>query len=444
MRAAAWGAWAAGALLLAGCPRHSHVSPRGDGGPSVVVVDRAPAGHKGDDATVYVDEVEPNDVAAPQRIDPAKGIRGKLTAAGDAGAPDADVFQFEVARPGLGAPMPTRSARVELVGPPGLLHLWAGTSGSKGVTADPVADGARERLVIPNLCVVRGEQPAGDEGGASKVTIKVLRRRGTVAEAPYQLRVSLVPNDAREEEPNDDRAAANQAEAPSGLSGYYGRGHDEDWFRLGVRGGDAGVVEGGSVRLELTAVEGVAPGLRIADAAGKTIAEAQGGVGDELRLRNAPMGAWLVVRADKGFNVDEGWTLAVALEPPVAGAEREPNNTVATANPLDGASGSIAGFLWPGDADVYRFHADAPGFLRVEVTPPERVDARLDRLTAAGGSTLRADEGKAGKSERFEALPVSGDVLVRVTGRGRESAFDAPYTLAWTFTPGSGDAGATR
>src|SRR5207253_796766 len=136
-----------------------------------------------------------------------------------------------------------------------------------------------------------------------------------------------------EREPNDDVAHATPLPALSDASGFFGRKRDEDWLALPLAGA------AGTLRIEVTPVEGVAAEVKLVAGDGKSapLFTSRAGKGEELRLRNAPLPpagpAWLVLRAVDGRNADIRWSLHLQAEPALDGAEREPNDSTATANP---------------------------------------------------------------------------------------------------------------
>src|SRR5262249_53509714 len=143
--------------------------------------------------------------------------------------------------------------------------------------------GEGEAVVLPNFAVEPGKtyflrvRPIVKHG-----------KKGPPPSAPakgYELVVlpaPFAPGD--EEEPNEAPDHASAVPPGGDASGYFGRRHDDDWLRVSTEGAPAGA----TLRLELQAVEGVAPSLQVADGAGQALATAVGGKGDELRLRNAP------------------------------------------------------------------------------------------------------------------------------------------------------------
>jgi len=170
------------------------------------------------------------------------------------------------------------------------------------------------------------------------------------------------------------------------------------------------------------------------------LASARGQKGDELRLRNVGVAGGtssllVQLRAGEGKNLDARWLLKVGVEPPLSGSgeavEQEPNDSVEKANPA-AAGQTVSGFLWPGDADVFCLPEDPQTLVRAAIEPMEGVDFKLDRLGRDGKVRAHADEGGAGKAE---TLPPAPGGCVRVTARGKDTAFDAPYRLSFVAVP---------
>jgi hypothetical protein len=417
-------------LVLSACDHRKPIKVHGDAGASVEIVEpdkRLPDRPK----QALVDEKEPDDdVAHAQPMEPGKGVRGTIT------AKDSDVFSWM--DPGGPRDMGGFDyARVELTGVPGIdlaLDVLDG-DGKRVMTVNDGGPGEYE--VIPNV----GVDPAHTyyfrvhEAGVPKGD----------ATHSYELTVQTWPASAGDErEPNDDAAHATPVKLANGTtgdaSGFFGRKRDDDWLTLALAGVPA--KDGrATLRLELAPAAEVAPSLKVTGAGGKdVVAEARGAKNDELRLRNVGVdvaggAVLLALRAVEGKSTEARWVLRIGIEPPLDGAEREPNNDVAHATPLTLAGGTaqLAGFLWPGDADVYRVVGAPPeAQLMFEVDGVDKVDLKLERLGGDGKSWVRADDAPIGQGE---VLPPAkaGDALVRVSGRARDTAFDAPYRLTATM-----------
>ncbi len=425
-------------VAVGGCDHRKPIAVRGDQGPAVEVVEpgkRAPDQPK----LPLVDEKEPDDdVGHAQPMTPGSGIRGTLAAphpGGKAGklVGDEDVFSFMEA----GAPrdMGFDYARVQLSGVPGL-DLMLEVLDGDGKRLTSVNDGGPgEPEVIPNVAV----EPAHTyylrvrEAGAPKGS----------PDSPYELTVQSWPAGAGEErEPNDDAAHATPVALSSGTSGeatgFFGKKRDEDWLALSLAGVPA--KDGRAiVRLEFAPPEGVTPSVRVVDDK-QTFAESRGAKNDELRLRNVGVDTAagqvrIVLRAVDGHSADARWVLRYGVEPPLDGAEREPNNDAAhaTALPLQNGTGQLAGFLWPGDVDVFRVRgAPADALVMFDVDGVDKVDLKLERIGGDGKAWQRADDVGVGQGEVAPPARV-GDGLVRVSARARDTAFDAPYRLTATL-----------
>jgi len=430
-------------VVAAGCgDRRKPISRRGDMGPSVVVIDpRVPDKPRPQPTLPLIDEQEPDDdLAHAQPMEAGKGIRGTIreplaatpSKSRKEARPvgDEDYYSFvdvgDGARTDAGVSF--RVARIELEGVPGLdlgLEILDG-DGKRLWAANDNAEGKGE--VIPNLVVEPGRT----------YYVKVRSITAKAGTQPYSLTVVTAPASAGEErEPNDDVAHATNV-AGGDATGYYGKKRDEDWLRFQLGGG----APGSTLRLELSGVEGVAPEMRMLSATGVLIVDARGGRGEELRLRNVglPSGPLtLTVRAAEGRNTELRWLLKTTVEGALDGAEKEPNETVNTATPLDANVGRVSGFLWPGDVDVYKITGVPAGSLvTASVDGVPRVDLRLERLGSDGRVLMRADESGSDRGETLPPLP-GNDLYLRVSARARDVAFDAPYTLSVSVMAGAED-----
>ena len=420
--------------LLIGCNHRKPIAVRGDMGPAVEVVDPSKREAPSQMAKQpLVDEKEPDDdVAHAQPMEPGKGIRGTI------GAPkDVDVFSWM----DPSAPRDMGGfdyARVELTGVAGI-DLAIDVLDGDGKRLLTVNDGGPgEYEVIPNVGV--------DPAHTYYLRVHEVGPPKGDPDHPYELTVqSWKAADSEEREPNDDVAHATPVKLTSGttgdVSGFFGRKRDEDWLTLplaGVPSKDGRAI----LRLELAPAQDVAPSLKVTAPDGKQLfAEARGAKNDELRMRNVAVdtaagAVAIALRAVEGKSTEARWVLRLGVEPQLDGAEREPNNDVAHATPLprSGGTAQIAGFLWPGDADVYRVSGAAPeAQLSFDVDGVDKVDLKLERLGTDGKAWVRADDAPVGQGE---VLPPAkaGEALVRVSARARDTAFDAPYRLTVTMT----------
>jgi hypothetical protein len=425
------------ALLFAGGCEHRREPLRraADAGPAVVVVETRPTKVAAPPEPL-IDEREPDDdLASAQPLEAGKGIRGTLSAPKTVrGKPvgDVDFYSFIAggvpALPDGGVGLAFDEARVELGPIPGVdLSLEALDGDGKRLWLASGA-GAGQGEVIPNLAL--------EAGHTYYLKVRAVPSKGAAAPAgaaPYSLVMREAPAPPGDErEPNDRAEEATPLPAVGDASGFFGRRRDEDWFSVPLAGGPGA---GATLRLELSPTDGVAP--QIAVRSGTTLlAQARASRGGELELRNVGLppgasGVLIQLKAVEGQNTDVRWTLRMSLDPPLDGAEREPNDTAQAANPLPLGS-SVSGFLWPGDVDLYRVTGCAAGcFFSATLDGVPHVALKLERLGPGGEIEARADGGGVGKGETLASQP-GGEVLLRVKARPRDTAFEAPYKLTVT------------
>ena len=445
---------------MSGCSPRPHVGterdhPRDGGVPAVVYVDRvrpSAVNHPGPPSALSTAEVvpeqEPNDtLARAQSLEFPKGVQGTI------GAPhvvagksvgDVDWYQW---LPSSGSGL--QIARVELTRL-ATTHLALAIFDGDGKLIANGGEG-EAAIVVPDLAVTLG----------TPVFLRVSEEGPPHGDAdhPYRLVVTTAPRDPSQcASPDVGAALALPVVAGGEASGSFGAAKAEHWLHVlpsatSISDGGAlpppplALAPGAGLRLDLDGVEGVAAEISVRTLEGKELSSAKGARGQPVRMRNAPLGAGgtpsgegvlVVVRATAGFSTELRWLLRTQIETPPPGPplEIEPNDTVATANPLvpgtagDAATG-VRGYLWPGDVDVFRVHVDEPTALRIELAPPEasHADVRLEILDAARKKpVLTVDDRGAGQGEVVPTWWVSGDLLVRVSGR-KEAIFDAPYAI---------------
>lgn len=194
----------------------------------------------------------------------------------------------------------------------------------------------------------------------------------------------------------------------------------------------------------------------------------------ELRLRNLPLPrgsarAFVSVRsagplpaaASEAGNrptVSDGrYAVRISVEPPLEGAEVEPNDDCEQAmslplltrgSPAGGGpitqEGQLAGFLWPGDVDCYRIAykpepSAPPRSYSIKLSlpgPGADCEAAIEIVKAQGVEILPSPAPATGdgqSSGKTTQVRTRGDVLVRVSSRDRGCA-QAPYQLSVSST----------
>lgn len=204
----------------------------------------------------------------------------------------------------------------------------------------------------------------------------------------------------------------------------------------------------------------------------------------ELRLRNLPLSrgsarAFVSVRSigassgaasmdggsGRALAGDSRYSLRITVEPPLEGAESEPNDDCEQASPFPlvsrgstaGAAGMVqegqlAGFLWPGDVDCYRIPGkpeSAPG--STSPTASARVwtiklavpgtgadcDAAAEIIKAPTTEVLPSPAADAASGTgKLLLLRAKGDAWVRVSSRERGCS-QAPYLITVSSSTGA-------
>ncbi len=397
-------------VSAAGCSRRKPI-PADGGGPAVVVVDHRPGPEE-------IVEVEPNnDRAHAQRIALGASVRGDIS-----NEKDVDIYSFTPSADGgtrtqvriTLTPNPTTDPSLEVVDAAGkrvLLVSDRGPGGSEVIPNLAVTVGATYYLIVR-----RAFEPEERLGTTPSVSTYLLEVRPEPAPGVSEL------------EPNGDAKTATVLSELGDVTGYFGWHRDDDWIKLpSTMGADT------TLRIELGPVDGVVASVRVEN--GPTaVAEGRGVRGSEIRMRNVRidgrLDTYVVLRGREGHNESNRWTLHLAIEPPVDGLEKEPNNTVGLANPLIGPTAEVSGYLWPGDADVFRVSGIPAGAVSdVEIERVEHVDLKLERLSPGGESLGHAQTGGFGEGEKLTGVRSDGDLLIRVTARSGDTVFDAPYHL---------------
>jgi hypothetical protein len=243
------------------------------------------------------------------------------------------------------------------------------------------AHGRKEsRVVLRSVRI-----PPGD----AQVFVLVRADAGANADDRYDLRTRAeLPKSGGESEPNDDPAHA-QTIGDGTLSGYLARG-DVDVFRYTAAGPteldvEAAPPERVDIKLEILSDDG-AP-LAHADTGRRREAE---------RIPNFYVaGGNVLIRLSMGRgdgNPDEPYRLSVSSRAPEPGAEREPNDTIATPTVLAPDTAG-RGLIAPrGDVDFWKLAAapDADGAVKVTVSGVAGVTLAVRILSDSGRELGRA------------------------------------------------------
>ena len=205
---------------------------------------------------------------------------------------------------------------------------------------------------------------------------------------PYTLTASVQagPPDL-EFEPNDDAQHATPIHDTA--SGYLAPAGDQDWYLVHANGGAILHAE-------------------VADAGQLTVVGADGGVLAQGELVVPAVGlddgdAFVVVKAGQTpADPDALYKLSVQLSPDDGSIEREPNDTIATAQRVT-LPAEVKGFIWPRkDVDVFRFQVPAghaPISIRLSAVPGVDLALRLYEMHGESGEVIGSSDSTRGEGE---------------------------------------------
>lgn len=174
----------------------------------------------------------------------------------------------------------------------------------------------------------------------------------------------------------------------------------------------------------------------------KQILERTGKRGAPVGFRNLKIGGpgehfFVRLKSGKGFNPEERYILNVGRDAPSdALVEREPNDTIATANFLAEDGGKLYGILdSKEDKDTFRLNVSNPMNLRLSVKPKDDLDVAVNIFDRKGRLQWTVDGGKKGFEELIPNYRVRpGDVFIQVSNSPRSSPSTSPYVLTWRLT----------
>jgi len=383
------------------------------------------------------DEVEPNDgddVATPLALDAP--VRGKIE-------PDTDVdhFRIDLVEGGALSLDLTAIDGVDLV-----LEL-EDAGGTLLARSDRGA--ARTREGVPNAPVLPGRYIAIVKSKKIVVPAKKGRKKKGAAvdagvpatPAPiYEITAKLVPHVANaEREPDDDRGTAIDLIVGDTVTGYVGWTGDADVWKLSVEMLSAK----NAIDVDVSAVEGVALSVEIADGMGQPLAIRKGPRGGPLALRGlVPVvheGAspyhYLTVRGDRS-NPETAYQLRVTAKVPGPDAELEPNDAIDKAMAVP-ADRTVVHATWtPGDVDCFVLAADpAARTIDVTIDTPSESDLSVE-LLVDGKVIAKAEHPGKGAAERVTgAVPAGAMPVIRV--RGTDASGEGAYDVQIAEGPAS-------
>jgi hypothetical protein len=413
------------ALALTACRGSAPKTHKGSGAPVELV--QAPVMSDARGSGAITDEIEPNDaadVATPLAV--GTSVRGKIENKSEAEA-DVDRFRIDVDKPGALSVMVSAVDGQELI-------LDIEDAGGT-VIARSARPGNRVKQGIPNLGVTPGRYVAVVRASPRKKAQKPGKpAKGHRAPPPppepppgpapaYEISAQLVqPAANAEHEPDDDRGTANDIIfGDAAVTGFVGWSDDKDVWKLAIETLSAK----NAIDIEVTAIEGTALELEIADGIGAPIATRKAPRGVPLVVRGlvpiVPAGGapfhYLTVRGQPS-NPETAYQLRVIAHPIEVDAEVEPDDTPERAHVIAEGRKVVYASWTPGDVDCFALPV-AAGARTVEiVAKPTQGDPDLSlELVIDGKTTATAHKGGRGAEQKVSGqIPAGARAIVRVKG----------------------------
>ena len=427
--------------LAGGCRGGGTKTKRTGSAAPVEVVDEPQLADAGHGPGPNSDEIEPNDgeeVATPLAL--GGTARGKID-------PDSDVdfYRVELDRPGV--------LQVVLSGVDDMDLVLELTDDAGNTLARSDRGGFRTKEGLPNVGLTRGAYMVVVKQLKHKPPRKRGRKRAKEPEPPavvpvYELTAQLISSGpgagpgpsisglgkGGEREPDDDRGTANDLIIGDNATGFIGWSGDEDVWKLSVETlSDKNLLD-----VELSAIEGVALELSIADGLGRPLATRKAPRGAPVSLvgvmPSVPPGGspyhYLTVRADRS-NPETAYTLHASARLAGLDEEIEPNDDPGKPYmmPVDR---TIVHAAWaPGDVDCFGL-APAGTARQIDVSVATPAELNLDaELLVDGKPVAVADKGGKGVSEKLTGLaPASTRPVICVRNPVASAKIEAKYDVS--------------
>jgi len=410
----------------------------------ITAADVGDGGAAGGAGGASTDEIEPNDgedVATPFALG---GVaRGAIDPESDA-----DFYRLDVDKTGV--------LQVTVSGVEGVdlsLELLDATGTSLGKSD---RGGVRVREGIPNAGVTPGrytlvvrqvpkkkprpvKPPKGKKGAPAPAPEPV------AAAAPvYEVAAQLVtPPAGAERETDDDRGTANDLIVADNATGYIGWSGDRDVWKLSVET----LSDKNALDIAVSAVEGVALEMEIADGIGASLASRKAPRGQALTLKSmlpvvaegAPPFYYVTIKGDRS-NPETAYTVHATASVLGPDPELEPNDNPDRPQRI-AADRTVVHASWtPGDVDCFALAAsDAERTVDFTVDTPGDIDPALEVLLG-GKCVATGNKGRKGPQEKVTALvPAAGTLVLRVRNPDANATTEATYDVTVMESAGSGD-----
>ncbi len=346
---------------------------------------------------------------------------------------DRDVYALNVTKRGI--------VDVQVSGMKGVnlaLKIWSGDKEPaliKWIDDNRKSSGER----FPNLTVEPG-----------RYYIEILQSdrdpKKTNKENAYELRLKSRESVSEEIEPNDSVDRPNRIHPDKEITGWFSPSYnrlnadkdnlhrEEDWFVL-----EADLKSGNYMLMDvsLSGVVGIDSVIQLYDSEEREIVFSDnGGVGEPETITGAGIkksGKYFILVAAKGYasNSDEPYTLNVTLRELDPGFEMERNDDFEGANTI--VNNSIAGRInFKNDGDMFLYRLNAAGIFRIELRPPEDMDALFSIYNSEKEKIIDVNNAGRGKREVYPNYYSEKDFYVFVTSRSGQELPKGEYILAIT------------
>ncbi len=374
-----------------------------------------------EDATVYIQEKEPNDYHTwALLLEPGTSARGFINEPrmrGEMLGPDRDYYRFEV---------PADSRHIlwaRLTGVPGIdMFLSVHDSENKPIHMQDDNEAGREEIIV-NLTLDPG----------THYFVVGERWRSSVfkhdPKNPYTLRWRLTtPTPGQEIEPNNHRATANRLIPGRAMKGYIHSRNDVDFYQLDFGNRlmrmEFRTVAGLPLNVSFWPAEGKSPVLRKKVPAGESL------VLRRMNLQEVGASFLAIAGAGRAYSVDGQYEIRVSYDTGGERFESEPNDSVSQANVLSGMSGTILGTISHArDRDFYSVNFDRDMSMNLSLSAPES----LTDLQMCLMPLKRCIQAKDGNPlEIHHQVVAKGNYWLEVDSQ-KSFDPDATYSLNWRF-----------
>jgi hypothetical protein len=318
---------------------------------------------------------------------------------------------------------------------------------------------ARIKEGVPNAGVTPGKYTLVVKQAPKKKGAKGKQPKGKAAPEPvatapapvYELTAVLgATSPGRERESDDDRGTANDLIVADNAIGYIGWANDRDVWKLSVET----LSDKNAVDVQVSAIEGVALELEVADGLGQLLATRKAPKGQPVILRGllpiVPAGAppfYYLTLKGSASNPETTYTLHATAHVVGPDDEIEPNDSPDKPFAMP-AERTVVHAVWtPGDIDCIGIAAsDALRTIDVAIDTPAEIDLSVE-LLVDGKPVATANKGGKGVIEKLSALvPIGVRPVIRVknpdanaTIGGRSGLLEAKYDISVQETNATGD-----